>query len=646
MQKNSPSNSFTLLIVILSTYLASFGCSKVSSDDSNRNQQEVAEIDLCTTSTAYSPSATINGTATFSKRGLEVMTSPSLHFKLGSIVSNLPIKFAEVRVLNSAGRIVQCGMTNSAGALKALNGTSDLQIPATAGTYTVEVLSRANYKPTVPANKPEFSVLFSVKEDIYSNAVYKTIALVTTTGAGLYNNVNSNATAAEGISSKIEGGAFNIYNDVITTYEYLANNTGTQNISCLNPKMSAYWKAGFNPKQYISPSAAPESLDTISFYLRTDKELYISGGKIGDVAGSDTDHFDDSVIIHELGHHIENVCGSMDSPGGSHNGSARIDPRLAWSEAWGNYFGAHIIRNNTNSINPNLNAALPNNEWIYYVDTDGYSEGATIGGYEYLKFNLSSDGNTNTTETLYTRPDPNYLGSDGIGSYSFDRVNSSANPGEGHFREVAISRALFKASNTCRSNCANLTSFSSVWMAFEKFTTGMGQSIYPFRSSVRFLDRLKVAEGGSLSSGLLSIFETQEAMQLAESKDYTSGIYKTWVPYGTKLIKGGSCNLKIIPQSSGSGASDQRFSNHFYYLDPSELSGVTSITLNISASASGDLTLYSEVYSFKETRTGNTTVSISNLSSRKLLNVRAGNTSEYIYTLTDQNGGILCPSSF
>ncbi len=664
MQKNNSMKKFYLIVALSLPTISLLGCKGQSSDNSSTSPSQVAEEALCSTNTPYGTFSTLNGSATFSKRGLNVMTSPAVHFNLGALVTGLPIRFAEVRVLDSAGTIVQCGQTNSLGALKALDGASALHIPATAGTYTVQVLSRTSYNPVVPGGKASFNVLFSVKEDIYSNDLYKATGSVTTTGAGTYNNVNSNASGSETVSAKIEGGAFNIYNDIITSYEYLANNTGTQNITCLNPKMSIYWKAGFNPNQYIYPNNDPASLGTVSFYTRTDKELYINGGVLGNVTSVDTDHFDDSVIIHELGHHVENVCASMDSPGGTHSGTARIDFRLAWSEGWGNFFGAHIIRNNISSINPTLAAALPNGEWIYYFDSDGYTDGAVTSGYEYIRFNLARIGNSYTTETLYT--------SGGTGTISFDLVDSSTNPGEGHSREVAISRGLFKSTNTCSSpyaNCANQNNFNDYWKAFEKNSTGMGQSIYPFRSSTRFLERLKAAKSGSLSAGLLTIFETDEAMQLAGNSAYVTGGYTTWAPYGIKLVPSASaCNLKIRPKSNVNYKSDQRFSNHFYYIDTNSLPGVTAIK---TTSTNVDLLLLPEGYHYNEDcssaacsksttgalafdRTGNPrNMSLAALpaSSRAVLNVRTYVTAtvpagtEYIYALTDQNGGFLCPSN-
>ena len=690
MQKNKTSPASIAFFVLISSSLALLGCQGGSSDSSNSTIPATAEIDLCSTSTTYGSYAAVTGTATFSKRGLTVLQSGGqvTRFTLGGLVSAIPIRFAEIRVLNSGGTVVQCGRTNSSGLLKALDGTSELRIPSTAGNYTVEVLSRANYNPapTAPSasGKPVFTVLFSVKEDIYSNTVYRAKADIAIPGAGTF-TANPTAHGSESLSAKIEGGAFNIYNDVITSYEYLANNTGIQNISCLNPKMSAYWKAGFNPAQYIYPSEVPGNLDPLSFYIRTDNELYISGGRLGNVSSEDTDHFDDSVIIHELGHHIENVCGTMDSPGGSHSGMTRIDPRLAWSEAWGNFFGAHVIRNNTNLITPNLSASLPNGEWLYYFDSFGYTDGASTSGAEYIRFNLARVGNSSTNETIYGSTGSSYTA-------PFDPVNSTANPGEGHLREVAIARGLFKSTNFCTSpfiTCANQSNFTDLWKAFEKTSVGMGNNAYPFRSSIRFLQQLRTVKG-SLSVGLLSIFETEEAMQLAGNAAYVTSGFTTWVPYGIKLVKSvTACSLKIKPKSNNADStffsdfrSDQRYSNHFYYIDKNVLPGVNTVTVTKTygtgtTNVDIDLLLLSESYRYNEDctttssasctkststdvlasdRTNNVsshTVSITSVAptTRTLLNIRAytpgfiDSSTEYTYTLTDQNGGFLCPSN-
>lgn len=651
---------------------------------------ETPEIAECTTSSVYASPAVVSGTATFYKRDIDftAVSSTVTEMTLGAPISApLPIKYAEVRVLNGSGTVVQCGKTDSNGALKAVNGTDPLNIPNTAGTYTVQVLARAQHTVSVGGGKTPFKLYTAIKE-VCTNNVHKISTTINSSGTGTY-NTSLVAYAKESQSASIEGGAFNILNSLAVTYDYLAQNTGTSNLTCLNPKLHIYWKAGFNPNQFIDPYTDPSTLGTISYYLRGYNELYINGGKLGDVSSADTDHFDDSVIIHEIGHHLESVCGKMESPGGTHYGQFRIDPRLAWSEGWGNFLGAHIIRNNLASINPDLNTALSGgyDGWLYYLDTSGYRDGAAQDGEEAIRFNLSKPGSN-----------PEFLGTSGGYPFYYDRVNSTNYPGEGHFREVSVSRSLFKTTNTCTSTgtCTGLSYFDKMWEAFENDATksGMGKSAYPFRTSIRFFERLTaVSVSSTLPAAISTMLNSDEAQQLPGSPSYVSGTTTTWVPYATKLISNGStpCNLMIQPRNEEYNVTyfepDQRYSNHFYYLLRDAIPSVTDIYLNVTkvsgTSTDIDLVLYGDSYRFPtETCTDeNCTSYVKNTCSSQfvradrsiatadsyskhisginslsaavpfLLNIRAftsgitiENSTAYTYTLTDQNGDYLCPS--
>ncbi len=686
--KNHAPYLFILFLVALS------GCQQPSNEStpapadycSSAGLSTAEEVSECTTTTSYSSPATITGTATFFKRNLIVssVSSTITNLELGAPTTTaLPIKYAEVRVLNSNGTVVQCGKTDVTGAIKAVDGTSSLEIPSTVGNYTVQVLARANHSVSIPGGKPAFTFRTAVKNGC-TNSVHSISSTISSTGSGSY-NTNLVAYARESESSEVSGGAFNIYNNMAVTYDYLAQNTGSSDLSCLNSKMHVYWTAGFNPAQFIDPFSDPSTLGTVSFYLRGYNELYINGGKLGNVASADTDHFDDAVIIHEFGHRLEDVCGKMDSIGGTHYGQFRTDARLAWSEGWGNFFGAHILRNNLSNINPDLATTLTGFDgWLWYLDTEGYTDGSITSGSELIRINLGRAGSS-----------PEFLGS---GLY-YDKVDSTSFPGEGHFREVSISRSLFKSTNTCASgNCTSLSYFPKIWEAFEKDSTksGMGKSIYPFRSSVRFYDRLRaVSVSGTLPAAISNMLNTDEAQQLAGSSSYVTSGTTTWVPYGIKLVSTGStpCSLAIQPRNEDFTVTyynpDQRYSNHFYYFDRNTLPSVTDIYMNVTrvsgTSTDIDLVLYADGYSFPtETCTNsnctsytkNTTSTqfiradrsiastpstsytkrirtLNSLSSATnyLLNIRAYTTNvtisdstQYSYTLTDQSGGFLCPS--
>ena len=641
------------IIFLIPLFLIYSSCKKLTSNpDDNSAPSSSPELTECQTATTYASAVTITGTAQFYKRGVAVTAdgSPQVTKLILSspITTPLPIRFAEIRVLNSAGAVIQCGKTNSTGALKALDGIANLQISNTAGTYTVEVLARSNQNMSVSNGKPVFKSYVAIKEDIYSNTVYKISSTITSTGTGSVATTLT-ATASENVSAKIEGGAFNIYNDLITTYDYFSGLPDTNlNFTCLNPKLDIYWKAGFNPAKYLYPTQDESTLGTLSFYLRGENELYINGGVVGNVTSQDTDQFDDAVIIHEIGHHVESACGTMDSPGGSHSGRYRIDPRLAWSEGWGNFMGAHIIRNKLSDISPLApGQTLPNNEWLFYFDSQGYNDGVNLTGYEFIRINLARRGNA-TSEIIHT--------DSGTGSVAYDQVDPTTFPGESHTREVSIARGLFKGTNTCTSpmaNCVNSTFFTDYWKAFENLNTGigMGKSIYPFRSSIRFISRLKAAQSGTLNANLNTLFSTDEALQPDGNAQYTSGGFKIWAPIGIHLIPSGSaCNLKIQPAASpgpANGLSDQRYANHFYTIDLTNLPGVTSIQISGVSPGNAKIQLLQEGYQFNEGPLSLSTVPLTGLSSAQkyLLNVRLNSGTESTYTLTDQSGGNLCPAA-
>lgn len=87
----------------------------------------------------------------------------------------------------------------------------------------------------------------------------------------------------------------------------------------------------------LFPGRTPSTLNGLwhegngdgTFYF--DNQLFLLGEQ------SDSDGYDDTVILHEAGHWIEEVIGRSDSPGGDHDGSP-TNPTLAWSEGFSTYF--------------------------------------------------------------------------------------------------------------------------------------------------------------------------------------------------------------------------------------------------------------------------------------------------------------------
>ena len=58
---------------------------------------------------------------------------------------------------------------------------------------------------------------------------------------------------------------------------------------------------------------------------------------------NDTDEYDIHVVTHEYGHYLEDQLSRSDSIGGAHSLNDRLDPRVAFSEGFGNAFAGLIL---------------------------------------------------------------------------------------------------------------------------------------------------------------------------------------------------------------------------------------------------------------------------------------------------------------
>jgi hypothetical protein len=385
-----------------------------------------AEASYCSTSITHSSPVTVTGTAQYKRR--TVSTSG-----LGSAASATthPIRLAEVRVTDPAGNVVQCGETDASGAFS-------ITLPQGNVDYTVSVNSRAynsSYRVSV-LNMPEANQFYSLSVTVNPSAAGPINAGVLTAAAN-----GDTLGAAFNILDQVYEATAYLRSKVSTCSTAIASNTSCVNVSTSNPiaKVSIYWEKGYNPNAYFGSTSG------LSFYLPGYSRIFILGGVNGDTDNTDTDHYDNSVIIHEYGHFLEDVVFASDSPGGSHSGNAVIDPRLAWSEGWGNFFQARVLGS------------------AFYRDSIGNADGSTA-----LAFNVDIEDSAASTNAK----------------------DIPASAGEGNFREFAVSRLLWDATdNTPVENINPGTAlddindeFLYIWSALTKNDRGFRDSDYAFRN--------------------------------------------------------------------------------------------------------------------------------------------------------------------
>lgn len=505
-----------------------------------------------------------------------------------------PIRYAEIRVLGSDGSLVQCAETQS-------DGSFSFELPKDSQTYTVEVAARSS-------NTKNTAYIMNNPTD---NEFYKISTTVTATAD------NSSVWLMAPATGSLEGGAFNILDQILNAQNFLRTETAACNSTfsdctpfTVAPVVFVYWSPGVSPGTYFGISGG------ISFYLNDKRELYLLGGLNGDTTVSDMDHFDNSVIIHEYGHFIEDQYGNPNSPGGSHNGNSIIDPRLAWGEGWSDFFQAAVTG------------------YPYYRDTKGTVD-------------CSTSNPTSCTSVSFSEP---------LDSQAHDVATDS---GEGNFHEFSVARLLYSVLQPSTS-----APFSAIWTVFNGSTNGMKVVNDPFKSIGRFHVIQK------------ALFNSD-----ADAKDWSSNLTTenqegSLRDYGRTFTLNNTCARSPILMTpskpagdDGSFAKSNQFSNNDFYRFDQTTSGIVTIQLTYDkpASAYADLDLYlyksgyvfgrgsdMAAYSNSETdrvgtsTTGRESISVNLGAGTYMINVMAytgvsaGSVSGTNYSLTI-NGTTLCP---
>jgi len=412
--------NFVLILTVL--LLTACGSEETSQTTGNRispTYQGPPEEAYCSDVQTFSSSVTITGSAEFEYRDYVISG-------LGAVQSGSnrkPIRFAEIRVLNSSGNITQCSQTDA-------NGDFSFTLPINTGSYTLQVNSRGlndNVKATI-FNRPE------------QNQFYSLTMSVSSASDGPVGTLVASATG------DVVAGAFNILDQIVEANIYLVSTVGSGDCGSdgcteinVAEKVSVYWQKGFNPGEYINGSP-------LSYYVGQGfRRLFILGGINGDVDNTDTDHFDNTIILHEYGHFLEDVYFGTDTPGGPHNGNSLIDPRLAWSEAWSNLLQG-VVRNEGN-----------------YKDTQGNVNGDT----RYL-ISLNFENNSSTVND---HPKAGLDNNKGYGTR-----------GEGNFREFSVTRLLWDSVDDNNDSETITGGFPEMWTSLTNSSFGWNNSRWQFRS--------------------------------------------------------------------------------------------------------------------------------------------------------------------
>lgn len=546
-----------------------------SSGGSSSGSTTTPSVPYCSTITTYSDAITITGSANYEYR---------INGN-GAVASPAPIRHAEIRVSDSSGAIIQCGETDS-------SGNFSLQLPNNGQAVTLAVASRADNS---------FMKLY-VMNNPTNNAYY-----ALTTSVTLDANKSVGTLTASATGTIIPGGAFHIFDKILDANEYLR----TQTANCAStfsqcvevsvvPMVNVYWTKGVNPGDYYG-------LGPLSFYLPDKNHLYILGGYSGDVDTADTDHFDTSVILHEYGHALEQHFAVSDSPGGSHLGDQILDPRLAWSEGWADFFQAAVT-------------GVP-----VYRDTAG----TPLGSPTAFQFNLETS--------------------------SHDVPSTTA---EGNFREFSITRALYDLVDTNNENPSidnQQGLFPEIWSVFSGKSNGFADTSQKFRS----LGLFYLLQNGLSGKSDWSTIQNAEK-QLAARTNYANTLNNSTC--STAILAENVPESVFSSPEPGQQAEDGSFvnsnqfkSNDFFQFTHS--GGALTINLSYSTTSGNaanlDLYLYTYDYLFGNSNVtnmiGRSESSILNSASSGTEQISFSNLAAGTYMINvhyDTTGGIKSSASY
>ena len=521
-------------------YLSGCGLVDVSSEDLSSNSRispnydGPAEVSYCALERSYEGEETllITGQAQFQKREFnkgQGLGAPSLP---------QPIRYAEIQVTGLNEDVFQCGHTGA-------DGRFSLKVPKNNRTYHLSIHARADneHLKISVLNAPERNQLYTLSTSVSMDQEDVDVGILLAPATG-----------------SILGGAFNIYEMVLRANEYLRDTVGNCLVDeCVSftvaPKITVYWEKGFNPNSYFNGTAG------LSFYAPTKDRLFILGGMSGDTDHQDTDHFDDSVILHEYGHFLEDIFSIADSPGGEHSGNKMIDPRLALSEGWGNFFQA-AVQYDVSESNPR------------YVDTQG-----NVDGNAGIIFDIGLE-TPNEICTFY----PLTTGCD-----------IPQRQGEGNFREFSITRFFWDTIDSRTADEETVSNgFQEIWASLTKGNGYHNPNVH-FRS-IGFLHDVQ----NELNFGSTSPITSWASLRTQQSHRHTLGRGEYAL-----YLDGGSCsemNFTMTPRdylkssvegqaingqdNIGSGSNDLLDNNDFFHYNHN--GGDLTLTLRYEASGNSD----------------------------------------------------------
>jgi PKD repeat protein len=275
------------------------------------------------------PSVTISGRITFERVPFSLAAERGLNYP-GTFEA--PAREVEVELLRaSSSEVLAATVTDNAGNYSLTGpGNTDVFVRAKALSRFAGTTGRPAAWDLRVLNNTNGNALYVLDGAVFNaGTADQTRNLRATTGwggdfAGVYTGVRASAPFA--------------VLDTLYSAAQLVITHGDPAVQLI--PLAAYWSPNNRPSAAFAPTTGDiETTQYISPDTGSPAGIYVLGA-----ASNDTDEFDQHVIAHEFLHYLEDAVSRADSVGGAHSLDERLDPRVAFSEGFGNAFSAMVLQ--------------------------------------------------------------------------------------------------------------------------------------------------------------------------------------------------------------------------------------------------------------------------------------------------------------
>ena len=201
------------------------------------------------------------------------------------------------------------------------------------GSYSFKVGTNKNVKVQARAQLSQSEQWdVRVTDNTFENALFVMEGSLSSSGSRSYQSRNLHAKSGwngSAYTSMRVAAPFAILDPVYDALKVVE----TVDSDVVFPEMEYRWSPDNKP---IAGNRSLGQIGTSGFH-KDENAVYLLGD-----ADRDTDEYDPHVILHEWGHYFEHNLSRLDSMGGLHSLSGKLDPRLAFSEGFGTALAAII----------------------------------------------------------------------------------------------------------------------------------------------------------------------------------------------------------------------------------------------------------------------------------------------------------------